>query len=494
MKRIIFTGLFLTICFFAAKAQIYNLSLEESIEIAKKQSYEIQSLLQDKVIAENDLQAALANMKTRVFMNFTLPQFTENVQQWQDSLGISFFPIKTLNGLGRLNIVQPLPTDGTISVSSELSATNDYFRDMRATQLYTSIRLTQSLNSLWGYNDIKSTLKSARLNYERASKALKRSELNLIYSVTASFYDLLFQQKTTEIAKMNLDRLTEAYEISNNKYEAGLIREVENLQNEVDLADAQNTYDLSLLNIKSSTNNFKRLIGLELDAEVSLKSEMSKYSAIQVDPNKAVEMAIANRLEIKESEIQIEMQKILISRQKYQGQPQANLVASWNKIGVSNIGISETFPTSLSGSWENLIARPSNYQVGFTVYIPIIDWGRNKRLVKAAEARLKLNMLTKEDQQRGIEVEVKNLVASLQTNYNRLRQLERSVIVAEKSYGITLQRYTDGDIDSQTLSLERERLNRTRQSHLNAYVKYRLDLADLMRKTFYDFENDVPIE
>ncbi len=66
--------------------------------------------------------------------------------------------------------------------------------------------------------------------------------------------------------------------------------------------------------------------------------------------------------------------------------------------------------------------------------------------------------------------------------------------VAEKSFSITLQRYSDGDIDSQTLALERNRMNTAYTSHLNAYINYQLSLADLMRKTFYDFQNHTLIE
>jgi len=132
--------------------------------------------------------------------------------------------------------------------------------------------------------------------------------------------------------------------------------------------------------------------------------------------------------------------------------------------------------------------------VGLTLRIPILDWGRNRQLVRAAEARLKQNYLGKIDEERGIEVEVRNLVANLQTTLTRLQLSERTVSVAEKSYGITLQRYTDGDIDSQALALERKRLDTAQRNHLNAFVNYRLLLADLMRKTFFDFENDTPIE
>jgi hypothetical protein len=44
------------------------------------------------------------------------------------------------------------------------------------------------------------------------------------------------------------------------------------------------------------------------------------------------------------------------------------------------------------------------------------------------------------------------------------------------------------------LAQERARLNTAHQNHLDAYIDYRLQLADLIRKTFYDFENDRPIE
>jgi len=494
MKNIIILCLSM-ICFTKAiYAQVYHLSLEESIEIAKSQSYDIQSLLQEKIIAENELKAATAFLRTNVSMNFTLPQYIETVREWEDSEGISYFAVKTLRGSGDLNVRQPLPTDGTIFVTTGLSSVNDYFGNKRGTTFNTRIGLSQPLNSFWGYNSIRSDLKRARLNYERSNKALKRAELNTVYDVSSSYYTLLLQQKRAEIAQMNLERQTEAYEISKNKYEAGLIREVESLQLEVDLAEAQNSYDMNHLNLKSYTNSFKRLIGIELNAIVTLKSEMTDYHIVNVNADKAVEMAIMNRLEIRDREIQIELQQIQINRQKAAGLPQASLDAWWEKIGVSNLDMSNTYPTSFSSTWNDFGVRPSNYRVGLTLNIPIIDWGRNRSLVRAAEARQQQNYLSKEDEERGIEVEVRNLVNNLQTTLSRLKLLERNVSVAERSYTITLQRFTDGDIDSQALALELTRLNSAQSIHLDAFVSYQLLLADLTRKTFYDFLTDVPIE
>ena len=497
MKKTVFylmTVCFSMVCHTATHAQTYHLSLEESIEIAKSKSFDIQRLLQDKIIAENELKAATAFLRTNVSMNFTLPQYTETVREWENPEGITYFSVKTLRGTGNLYLRQPLPTDGTVTISTGLSSINDYNFDKRATTFNTRIGLSQPLNSFWGYNSVRSDLKRVRLNYERSNKALKRAELNLIYEVSSSFYGLLLLQKGAEIAQMNLERLTEAYEISKNKYEAGLIREVENLQNEVDLAEAQNRYDMTVLNFQSSTNSFKRLIGMELNATVTLKSEMTGYSIVNVDPDKAVSLAISNRLEIRDREIQIELQQLQINQQKSFGLPQASLEASWEKIGVSNLDFSETFPNSLSRTMNNLGERPSQYMVGLTLRIPIIDWGRNRSLVRAAEARQRQNYLGKEDEERGIEVEVRNLVANLSTTLQRLQLLEKNVSVAERSYGITLKRYTDGDIDTQALASERTRLNTAQSIHLDAFVTYQLLISDLTRKTFYDFLNDSAIE
>ena len=494
MKYIILSLSLSMIAYPAIKAQTYHLSLEESIEIAKSQSYDMQILLRDKIIAENELKAATALLRTNVSMNFTLPQFTETIREREDSTGIYFFPIKTLRGTGSLYFVQPLPTDGTVYVSTGLLSINDYNSDRRLTQFNTLIGLSQPLNSFWGYNSIRADLKRARLDYERSNKAYKRAELNLIYDVSDAYYTLLLQQKGTDIAQMNLERQTEAYEISKNKYEAGLVREVESLQNEVDLVEAQNSYDLSTFALTSSTNLFKRLIGLELDATVTLKSEMTNYSIVDIDPDKAVSLAISNRLEIRDREIQIELQQLQIDRQKSLGLPQASLEASWEKIGISNVDMSNTFQRSLSGSWDNVRARPPQYMIGLTLRIPIIDWGRNRTLLRAAEARQRQNYLGKEDKEREIEVEVRNLAANIKTTFMRLQLLEKNVSVAERSYSITLQRFTDGDIDSQALALERTRLNSALRNHLVAFVDYQLLLSDLTRKTFYDFQRNAPIE
>lgn len=473
-------------------AETYLLDLEKSIMIARTKSLQMLSLEQDLKIAEYNLKSATSQFKTHVDLRLVTPQFTETIRQFEDSSGITFYPVKQLNYQSNVEINQSLPTDGRIYIQTGLSNYDDYNSNKRLMNLNTRLGLTQPIDALYGYNSIKSSYKQAELAYERSKKQLKREELNLVYNVSNSFYNLLSVKKSEEISRLNLERQSEAYKIAKNKYESGLIREVDALQMEVDLAEAQNSYDMAIINQSSAMNSFKEMIGIEFLDSVVLNNEML-YKIVVVDPEKAVSLAMENRLEIREQEIQIELNKLNIKRQKSQGMIQADLTAYYEKIGVSSQGMDATFSSSLNNSYNDFINRPQNFGVGLNISIPLIDWGENKALVRAAKAQLQQNVYRQEEVRRSIESEVRNLVSELNSNLKRLQLLEKNVLVAEKSFEITRQRFSDGDIDSQALALERERLNNAYTSHLRAYINYQLMLSDIMRKTFYDFQKDAPV-
>jgi outer membrane protein len=62
--------------------------------------------------------------------------------------------------------------------------------------------------------------------------------------------------------------------------------------------------------------------------------------------------------------------------------------------------------------------------------------------------------------------------------------------VAQRAFDISLERFNNGDITSQELALNRNRLVQAKTSYLSAYVDYKLSVADLRRKTMWDFAAD----
>lgn len=470
--------------------KIYNLDLESSIELAREKSKTMQILQQSLLKASYDLKAVTSGFKTHVDLDFVLPQYTETIRQFEDSSGISFYPVRQNQVNSYLTINQPLPTDGYLFIRSGVQSFVDYYADDRNAQISSSIGLRQPIEAFFGYNQIRLGYKQAKLAYDLSLKQLKREELNLIYDISQTFFTVLSFHERRNIAKLSMDKQQEAFDIAQSKYSAGLIREVESLQMEVDLSEAVNNYDIASVDYSSQIALFKERLGIDLVDSVAIKSDLG-YIQVQVDQEKAVTLALENRLELKENEIQIELSQMEIKRRRAAGMINGDILLNYNFIGVDKSNLAVPIETSINNTWQNMLTRPGSFGVGLTVNIPIIDWGENKARVRSAQATLTQNQIQQDADRVTIERDTRTTVSRLQSSLKRLQLLEKNVVVAEKSFEISRQRYANGDIDSQAMALERERLNNAYISRLESFINYKLLLSDLMRKTFFDFEKNI---
>jgi outer membrane protein len=149
--------------------------------------------------------------------------------------------------------------------------------------------------------------------------------------------------------------------------------------------------------------------------------------------------------------------------------------------------------TAYGNTWQNLLDRPGSFGIGLTLSIPILDWGENRARIQSSEALLAQYNHVMKGNVVSIERDLRTTVDRLHNSLKRLQLLEKNVLVAEKSFEISRDRYSSGDIDSQAMALERERLNTAYVSRLESFITYKLMLSDLMRKTFYDFEKDISV-
>ena len=378
-----------------AKAETYYLTLDASIELAKEKSYTMRNLQENLKIAEYNLKSATSSLKTHIDFSLTMPEFNQTVRTWDDTTGVSFYSVKRMDYGGTVTVNQPLITNGNIYWETSLNSYDDLYNADRSATFNTRLRLRQPIDALYGYNAIRSSLKSARLDFERTNKSLRREELNLEYRVSSSYYNLLSLQRSAEIALLDYERQTEANQIAQNKYASGLIREVDALQMEVDLAESQNSYEMSLINQESAINSFKELLGIALTDSVVLTDDL-KYNIVTVDADKAVAHALKNRTELRDQDIAIEQQQMSIRQRKAEGMVRGYFDAYVQKTGTSMGDINTTYGSTIQTSANDFMDRPINYGVGVTLSVPLLDWGENKARVHAAEARQRQNYLAKE--------------------------------------------------------------------------------------------------
>jgi len=204
-----------------------------------------------------------------------------------------------------------------------------------------------------------------------------------------------------------------------------------------------------------------------------------EYQPVYIDPEKAVRLGLKHRLEICEKEIDIELANINIKKEKLDGQITGSVSAYYDLIGVGednlNIGMSNTYQDAIN----HLKSKQGDKGISFNISIPVWDWGVTKSNLRMSQHSLNNEKIT-------VEQEIREVGSRLNNSLKRLQLLEKNVKVAEKIFEISKQRFSKGEINSQSLALDRNRLSQ-------AYIDYKLLLADLTRKTFYDFEKKLLI-
>jgi outer membrane protein len=453
------------------------LTLEESISIALKESYNIKTAEYSLISSQKYLEAARMGLRTSVNMELDLPRYSRTLSsQFNPNSGAEeFFELGYTTFESRLRFNQPIIyTNGTFSVVGSIWQ-RDQFHQLRdiPTDYYTNLSL-RLYQPLFTFNNQRAGMMRAEINLLKSERNYTRAEKDIVYEITASFYRLYQAKKNVEIVSEKVNQTEISYNTALNKFKAGLIAEVEALQLEVDLAASKNELLSAKRNFSEARDDFKLLIGLPLEEEIDVTAEL-EYKPVIVDLSLAIEFALENRTELKNAEADIELSRLNVDEVDSKGNISALLSA--------NYGINRN-----DNEFRDLFHQfAQDRSVALTLQLPLIDWGRNSREVESAEAVLNQNILSYENQRLQIRKEIMQITNKIESAKARVEVLSKSVEVAQKSYDITLIRFQAGNITSFDLSQMQLRLTDAKINSLNALIDYKLAIADLSRRTMKDF-------
>jgi outer membrane protein TolC len=374
---------------------------------------------------------------------------------------------------------------------------NLYHENLRTTfaQDYSTLKRRQAYSRfgllfdqpVFTKNKLRENLRVAQYQYERAELFFTRTQMDIVYSVTKGFYEVYKAAYEKQINEELLLNAQEALRIAKLKFETGnipegdlLVTEINALQSDVKLSESTGRYE-------TQKDEFKLLIGLDMTKEIDIAAEMD-FETVTIDLNTAVEQALANRLEVKETEYDVKLQQIEIDRAKREREIKGNINAYYDFTGLSTQpgNVMQLFHSS----FDNFTMRPPNRGITFTLTIPILDWGRGKNRVKSQTILLKEKQLKLENTNDMIVKEIREIVRTVYEAEKRFRINQKNRDNATNSYRISRLRFENGDISGQELATEQERLSQVQLAYIDAYITYQLALADLKRRTMWDFENN----
>ena len=468
------------------------LTYEQAVRIALNESYTIKSHMENKSAMQNYFMYHKAQFKPRLDFNLFAPSWNESVTQINrpDNLPV-FNSTGSLRAGGDLSFTYILPTGGNLALHSiifqeqlTMTLADQGYNKLTANQAYTKIGISFN-QPVFTKNTLRENLKEAEYWYQRSSNYYTRGQMDIVFNVTNGFYTLYRATREVEINKEKLANSVEAFRIAKLKLSAKRIAEGEVLIAEVQLEQDKARLFESVSNREREKDVFKQLIGLDIEQEIEILTTMH-YEPFAIDLEFAVEQALHNRLEIEDAELYTKLQKIDVDRARRERELKGNISAYYDITGLGMMDAANTGEL-FDRSFNNLTERPPNRGIVFTLSYPIYDWGRGRAKVQQARAELRDAQLAKEDIRATVKREVRDIVRTVKESNERLNIHEKNQELALRSYHISRLRFENGDITSQELGKEQERLSEVQLAYLNAYITYQLAVADLKRKTMWDF-------
>ena len=494
-KKIKMMTVLLVICTQVINSQVRKISYDEAIRIALGESYTAKYYKEELESTRFWYLYTKANFKPLLNIDVFAPSWIESLSTIYQTDGLPVYnSTGSLQAGGNLNFKYVLPTGGNFAFTSRMYWENYRTtisemenRVMKRDQVYSRFALSFD-QPVFTANVLKEDMKVAELQYRWSNCYFTRTQMDIVYNVTAKFYQVYRLDYEHRINLESLKNSREALRISKLKQETGnlaegdlLIAEVNTAQNEVRALESEG-------NLNTAKDAFKLLIGLDLEEEIELDAEM-EFESFLIDQRKAIDEALVNRMELQEKKLDMELQEINIKKAKRNRELKGYISAYYDFTGLSTKD-GGSVRELINSSFNNMIDRPSNRGIALTLAYPIADWGRAKNQVRREQVRLKQRELDLENENRSIESEIREIVRSVQEADKRFRvnQINQEAMI--RSYRISQLRFENGDISSQELFIEQDRLSQVQLDYIASYITYRLSVANLSRKTMYDFENN----
>lgn len=474
---------------------VRKINYEKAIEIALGGSYPTRYFNEEKEAMRYSYLYNKAQFKPRLDLSVYAPSWDEGVNAIYsaDTLPV-YNSTSSLKAGSDLGFTVMLPSGGSFALSSRMYwekymvAYGGSFSDgLKNIQAFSRFSLSFS-QPVFTANTLRENLREAQLEYDKSVFYFDRVQMNIIYNVTNAFYQVYKASFEKKINEERLENSKEALRVTRLKQEAGdlpegeiLIAEISVAQDEARLLESQGT-------LEALKDEFKLLVGLDLKEDIELEAEMD-FDSFMIDDSRAVEEALNNRNELKEMGIDIELQQISLAQAGRERELKGSINAYYDFTGLSTRDGGNPFQL-FNSSFDNMRERPANRGITFTLTYPIADWGRGRNLENKEKHILKERELDKENQARTIEKEVREIVRTVREAENRYRINTKNREAAQKSFKISQMRFGNGEMTSQELSIEQNRLSDVQLSYIDSYIAYRLAVADLERKTLFDFKHN----
>ncbi len=461
-----------------------NLTLDQAIEIAKKQS--IFSFRQKNMYLSRywDFRSYKASKLPSLSLSSDPIQYSNGVRQWFNGSVDTLVYRESLTSSVGVDVSQNVTlTGGKISAGSDFVRIENYKVSDEAFPIsYNpqpfSIRISQPLN---GYNSFRWDAKIEPLKFEQAKREYLQSLQELARRTTNVFFNLIKAEINLSIAKTNLSNADTLYRIGKGRFEIGTVTQDELLDLELGSLNANmelNRTKLNLQQAKSAINSF-----LGFDDNVNLECVVpADIPTFKVMVDDAMAMAFENNPQM------LNFKEQLLNAERQIAQARAE--NGFNANVTADIGISKS-----TYFLEDVYKSPfgNNQNLSVSLGVPIIDWGLRKGKVQMARSNQQVTEATVKQAEIDFEQNIFIQVMEFNMQEEQVKIAAKADTIAQLGYDVTKQRFLIDKVDVIKLNAARTSLESAKRGYIQSIQDFWVNYYNIRELTLYDFEKQTTL-
>ncbi len=470
----------------AQQPRVVDLTLESAVEMAMDDSYEVRRVRLQVERTQKLLEAELAGLKSRVYMNFALPEFEQISQEYYnfDTGRNEIVDENSRRWQMSFSIEQPVilfgyPTNGYLSLNNRVYRYRQFEEEDSELTYYNRYFIAYQ-QSLFQPNELKNDLEEAELDLMSAELDFQDDAIRIIGNTAENYNELFELSHERVIFASFVENLEAALEAARARAAADSTQAIDVSQAQVALSNARSRLQQARSDFSLEAARMKPDLGLSAGDSIMIDPAIT-LRPVEIDSLRAIELGMTLRPQLRQLGIERRENEIELEGVRARNSFRMDLELTYGR---------EMEDRELN----RLMDDPRNsYTVGVRGYLPIWDWGESEARLEAQQLVLEGTDLSIEQTREEIEISINNTLKNLDEFQRRALNMQENLALAEQVSTQSLAQYRAGAISIQDLLQAYERQRETAENFLAAYMGYRRAILDLQGMTYYDFEHDVPV-
>ena len=332
--------------------------------------------------------------------------------------------------------------------------------------------------TVWNGNKNRNTLKQNKLKAEQAGFEAEVTANSIQEQLAQLYVQILYLSESLKVTEQSLETSKKNEERGQQMLEVGKMSKADVAQLSAQRAADEYNIVESRANIIKYKVQLKQLLELNGAEEFDIVvPETNDQMALADIPSlqATYEQALANRPEMKSSELSVKSSELSIKMAQAGKLPTVNLTGG---LGTSTNSLSNK-------GWGNQIKTNFDASAGVTVNIPIFDQRQTKTATNKARIQREQAILDMQDQQKQLYQTIENYWLDAETNQMKLRSAIATEESEQQSYNLLQEQFQLGLKNIVELMSGKDKLLNAQQARLQS--KYQTILALEMLK-FYSRE------